>query len=90
MLWSGQLNIFQSYGMFLLQSNSFYALYPDGQFGSTSYMAKAVVNRMLQEGLHYDPSSACVLSWQFTCMYGNLFSVYMFRVICVYIEVLSV
>ncbi len=46
----------------LSQSDSFYALYPDGQFGSASYMAKAVVNRMLQEGLHYDPTKGCSIS----------------------------
>jgi len=53
---------FYIYIILSLQSGSFYTLFPDGMFGSTSYMAKAVVNRMLQEGLQYDPNKTCVLS----------------------------
>ena len=45
-----------------LQSDSFYTLYPDGQYGSSSYMARAVVNKILQGGLHYDPAKSCCVS----------------------------
>lgn len=44
------------------QSDSFYTLYQDGQFGSAAYMARAVVNKMLQGGLHYDPAKTCNIS----------------------------
>ena len=47
---------------FNLQGDSFYTLFPDGQYGSAAYMAKAVVNRILQAGLHYDPAKSCCLS----------------------------
>jgi phosphorylase kinase alpha/beta subunit len=40
----------------------FYALLPDGMSGSISYMAKAVVNRLLQQGLIYDISKQCCIS----------------------------
>lgn len=46
----------------ILQSDSFYTLYPDGQYGSSSYMARAVVNKILQGGLHYDPVKSCCIS----------------------------
>ena len=45
-----------------LQSDSFYTLYPDGQFGSAAYMARAVVNKVLQGGLRYDPAKSCSIS----------------------------
>ena len=45
-----------------LQGDSFYTLYPDGQYGSAAYMAKAVVNKILQGGLHYDPAKSCCIS----------------------------
>lgn len=44
------------------KSDSFYTLYQDGQFGSAAYMARAVVNKMLQGGLHYDPAKSCSIS----------------------------
>ena len=44
------------------QSDSFYTLYQDGQFGSAAYMARAVVNKMLQGGLHYDPAKSCTIT----------------------------
>lgn len=45
-----------------LQHSGFYCLFPDGQFGSVSYMAKAVVNKLLHEGLSYDTSQQCCIS----------------------------
>lgn len=47
---------------YIWQYSGFYALFPDGQSGSVSYMAKAVVNRLLQEGLSYDTSKQCCIS----------------------------
>lgn len=44
------------------QCGGFYALLPDGMSGSISYMAKAVVNRLLQQGLSYDTSTQCCIS----------------------------
>ena len=44
------------------QGDSFYTLYPDGQYGSAAYITKAVVNKMLQAGLHYDPAKSCSIS----------------------------
>ncbi|KAL5467658.1 hypothetical protein EMCRGX_G031920 [Ephydatia muelleri] len=43
------------------KTNSFYNLQPEGPRGSTSYMAKAAVNRLLKEGVHYD-SRTCTVS----------------------------
>ena len=45
-----------------MQSDSFYGLFPDGPRGSASYIARAVVNKVLQEGLQYDPSKSCSVS----------------------------
>ena len=44
------------------QCAGFYALLPDGMSGSISYMAKAVVNTLLQQGLSYDISKQCCIS----------------------------
>ena len=44
------------------QGDSFYMLYPDGQYGSSAYMARAVMNKILQAGLHYDPAKSCCVS----------------------------
>ena len=47
--------------LYIFQTNSFYNLQPEGPRGSTSYMAKAAVNRLLKEGVHYD-SRTCTVS----------------------------
>ena len=46
----------------LPQNSGFFSLFPDGQSGTVSYMAKAVVNRLLQQGLSYDTSRQCCIS----------------------------
>ena len=45
-----------------MQMGSFYTLPPDGQYGSASYITRAVVNRMLHEGLRYDSTKNCTIS----------------------------
>ena len=52
----------QVFSLSLTQCGGFYALLPDGLSGSISYMAKAVVNRLLQQGLSYDTSKQCCIS----------------------------